>query len=128
MRNLTIFFLLMLTSFNAWSQEKLDMVLPVRGICLSAPKPEGVDKYVNFIRDELIPQQVNTLVILIDYGYAFKSRPELAGENPLSEQDVKKNRRSMPGRRYPDYTADQPVGTSILVPTGGSIAEGLSAI
>jgi hypothetical protein len=90
MRNLTIFFLLMLTSFNAWSQEKLDMVLPVRGICLSAPKPEGVDKYVNFIRDELIPQQVNTLVILIDYGYAFKSRPELAGENPLSEQDVKK--------------------------------------
>lgn len=90
MRIPTIFFLLMLASFNVWSQDKLDMVLPVRGICLSAPKPEGVDKFVNFIRDELVPKKVNTLVILIDYGYAFKSRPELAGENPLTEQHVKK--------------------------------------
>lgn len=83
-------FLTLLTCFYATAQEKLDLVLPVRGICLSAPNPEGVDKFVHFIRDELIPQKVNTLVILIDYGYAFKSRPELTGENPLSEQDVKK--------------------------------------
>jgi hypothetical protein len=33
---------------------------------------------------------VNTLVILVDYGFEFKSRPELTDENPLSKSDVKK--------------------------------------
>lgn len=81
---------LLLISIHTPAQEKLDSVLPVRGICLSSPKPESVDKFVKFIKDELIPLKVNTLVILIDYAYQFKSRPELIGENALSEQDVKK--------------------------------------
>jgi hypothetical protein len=80
----------LLISYCSLAQEQLDSILPVRGICLSSPKPESVDKFIKFIKDELIPLKVNTLVILIDYGYKFKSHPELIGENPLSEQDVKK--------------------------------------
>lgn len=83
-------FIILLMNFTVMAQEKLDQVLPVRGICLSSPKPDAVDKFVNFIKDELVPLKVNTLVILIDYGYDFKSHPELTGENALSEQDVKK--------------------------------------
>jgi len=91
MKNTTVLiFIFVLISFSTLAQEKLDQILPVRGICLSSPKPESVDKFVKFIKDELVPLKVNTLVILIDYGYKFKSRPELIGENPLSEQDVKK--------------------------------------
>ena len=91
MKNVTIpIFVALMINFTILAQEKLDDVLPVRGLCLSSPNPEGVDKFVDFITEELIPLKVNTLVILIDYGYEFKSRPELTGEDPLSEQDVKK--------------------------------------
>ena len=83
--SITLFFF-----FSAHAQEKLDELLPVRGICLSSPDPEGVDKFIDFISEELVPLKVNTLVILIDYGYEFKSHPELREENALSEQEVKK--------------------------------------
>ncbi len=79
-----------LLNLNVQAQDKLDELLPVRGICLSAPNPDGVDKFVDFINNELVPLKVNTLVILIDYGYEYKSRPELADENALSKRDVKK--------------------------------------
>lgn len=81
---------LLIFTVNVFSQVKLDSLLPVRGICLSAPNPEGVDMLVNFIHDELVPLKVNTLVMLIDYKYEFKSHPELTGDNPLSKKDVKK--------------------------------------
>lgn len=81
---------LLLMSFNTQAQEKLDDILPVRGICLRSPTPEVVDKFVKFINEELVPLKVNTLVLLVGYRFTFKSHPELIGENPLSEQDVKK--------------------------------------
>ena len=81
---------IVLIIFSTQAQDKLDEILPVRGLCMSAPTTEGVDKFVNFINDELVPMKVNTLVILIDYKYEYKSHPELAGENALSKGDVKK--------------------------------------
>jgi len=91
MKNLiTSIFIALFASFPLLGQEKLDEILPIRGICLSSPNPDGVDKFVNFIKDELVPLKVNTLVILIDYGYQFKSHPELTDENALSTEDVKK--------------------------------------
>ncbi|MCK5704216.1 MAG: family 20 glycosylhydrolase [Cyclobacteriaceae bacterium] len=91
MKNLLIpMIFIVLIIFNTQAQDKLDEILPVRGLCMSAPTTEGVDKFVNFINDELVPMKVNTLVILIDYKYEYKSHPELAGENVLSKGDVKK--------------------------------------
>ena len=91
MKNIFLLIIIgLITSMDSQAQDKLNDLLPVRGICLSSPKPEKVDQFVKFIKEELVPLKVNTLVILIDYGYKFKSHPELIGENPLSNQDVKK--------------------------------------
>jgi hypothetical protein len=72
------------------AQSGLDELLPVRGLSIAAPKPEHVDEFIEFIRNELIPRGVNTLVLRVDYNYQYQSHPELVGKNPLSMADVKK--------------------------------------
>jgi N-acetyl-beta-hexosaminidase len=64
--------------------------LAVRGFAIAAPRPSGVDSFVNFITKELVPRHVNTLVLRVDYAYQFKSHPELIDSFALSEKDVKK--------------------------------------
>jgi len=83
-------FFLSITLTMAFSQSKLDELLPVRGFSIAAPDKEGVDRFVTFIKEELVPRKVNVMVIRIDFDYEFKSRPELRSENPLSKKDVKK--------------------------------------
>ena len=70
--------------------EPLDAVLPVRGLCIAAPRPAQVDTFTRFIREQLAPRSVNTLILRVDYGYQFTSRPELADRNGLSLDEVKK--------------------------------------
>ena len=65
-------------------------VFPVIGFCIGAPDRDKVDEFVKFIENELAPNGVNTLVLRIDYNYAYQSRPELRDEDPLSKEDVKK--------------------------------------
>jgi hypothetical protein len=72
------------------SQAALDSLLPVRGLCIAAPDKENLDRFVKFIEEELVPMNVNTLVLRIDYDYEYISRPELRSDNPLSKADVKK--------------------------------------
>ena len=66
-------------------------VFAVNGFCIAAPDRNGVEKFVDFIENELAPAGINTLVLRVDFNYAYKSRPELQDENPLTELDVKKN-------------------------------------
>ena len=71
-------FLLSFTSllvFNGQSQDKLDAILPVRGICMAAPTPDGVDQFIDFVNDELVTRKLNTIVLRIDYRYQYKSHP-----------------------------------------------------
>ncbi len=63
---------------------------PVRGLCISAPSVNGVDEFCKFIETDLAPAGMNLLILRIDFQYQFKSHPELVGENPYSEADVKK--------------------------------------
>ena len=72
------------------AQQNIDSLLPVRGLCIDAPRPAGVDSFVQFINKELGPRKVNTLVMQIDYRYRFASHPELTDSFALSEHDVKK--------------------------------------
>ncbi|AHF15868.1 family 20 glycosylhydrolase [Niabella soli] len=72
------------------AQNNPDSLLPVRGFCIEAPRPSGVDSFVTFINNELAPRKVNTLVLRIDFNYQFKSHPELRDTIALSLQDVKK--------------------------------------
>jgi N-acetyl-beta-hexosaminidase len=64
--------------------------LPVRGFAIAAPRPVGVDSFVTFIRKELAPRNVNTLILRVDYHYQFKTHPELIDSFALSEKEVKK--------------------------------------
>jgi len=80
----------LLLPFALFAQRPLDSVLPVRGFCIDAPRPSGVDSFVHFIDEELAPRKVNTLFLLVDYHYQFKSHPELIDSFALSDADVKK--------------------------------------
>ena len=61
----------------------------IRGFCISAPASDAVDEFVDFIKTELAPNGINTLILRIDYNYTYESRPELRDENPLSKAQVK---------------------------------------
>jgi hypothetical protein len=63
---------------------------PVRGLCIAAPSPDGIETFVKFIDEELAQKGLNTLILRIDYNYKYKSHPELTGSNPLTKKDVKK--------------------------------------
>ena len=77
-------------AFALKAQSGLDTIFPMRGLCIAAPKKSHVDSFVTFIRQELAPAQVNTLILRVDYEYEYESHPELRNNNPLSKADVKK--------------------------------------
>lgn len=64
--------------------------LPVRGFCIAAPMHSEVDSFVTFIREGLAPRHVNTLILMVQYDYQFKSHPELVDSGAMSERDAKK--------------------------------------
>jgi hypothetical protein len=88
----TFFFLFFLLSSSLFLQarSRSDSLLPVRGLCIAAPTPAGLDSFIYFIDHELVPRHVNTLVIRIGYRYQFRKRPELTDDNALSEKAVKR--------------------------------------
>lgn len=85
---LSILYLILFTS-GARSQNNLNEIIPVRGLCIAAPVSKGVDQFISFINDELIPRKVNTLVLRVDYRYEYTSHPELIDENALTKAQVK---------------------------------------
>jgi len=74
----------------ASAQSPLDSLLPIRGLCINAPKPSGLDSFLTFIDQELPSRKVNTLILAVDYHYQFASHPELTDTQALSRADVKK--------------------------------------
>lgn len=71
------------------AQEQLDKLLPVRALCIVAPKPPNLERFVKFIREELPAAKVNTLILRIDFNYQFERHPELRDSIALSKDDVK---------------------------------------
>ena len=89
-RTSLIFVLGMLFSNLITGQSKLDSLLPVRGFCIDAPRPAGLDSFLSFIDSSLAPRKVNTLIIQIEYHYQFKTHPELTDSFALSKAAIKK--------------------------------------
>lgn len=87
---LIILVLSLMLPYSSGAQAKLDSILPVRGLCIAAPKPAGVDAFTKFISDELAPRKVNTLILRVDFNYQYTSHPELRDSIALSKADVKK--------------------------------------
>lgn len=82
--------LIWLAIFLLNSVSNAESPYPVRGLCISAPSPDIVEEFTEFIKNELAPAGLNLLILRVDYGYNYKSHPELAGDNPLTKQDIKK--------------------------------------
>lgn len=87
---LLFFSILIAGTTKSLAQNKLDSILPVRGFAIAAPPAHYVDSFVLFIQKELVPRQVNTLILRVDYNYQFTSHPELRDSIALSKSDVKK--------------------------------------
>src|SRR5258708_13697766 len=78
------------TSLSTPARQILDSVLPVRGFCIDLPRPASLDSFVRFVKGELAPRKGNTLFLMVDYHYQFKSHPELTDSFALSNAEVKK--------------------------------------
>src|SRR6188508_3427864 len=81
--------LLMLAN-AANAQKSIDKVMPVRAFCIAAPKPANLERFLKFIREELPPNKINTLILRVDFNYQYESHPELRDSIALSKSDVKK--------------------------------------
>jgi hypothetical protein len=79
-----------LGTLMAAEQTEPDAVLPIRGFAIGAPSPERVDDFVDFIEGELVPNNVNTLVLRVDFNYRYRSHPELRDEDALSKAELRK--------------------------------------
>lgn len=82
--------LAMFFTFPSFAEKPLKEELPVRGLCIGAPSPKDLNLFLKFIKKDLHEMKVNTLVLRVDFNYAYKSHPELSEDHPLSEKDVKK--------------------------------------
>jgi hypothetical protein len=83
-------FLMLLPICSSRAQAKLDSLLPVRGLCIGAPQPAGVDSFVHFIEQAVAPRGINLIVLQVEYHYQFRSHPELTDTLALSMEDAKK--------------------------------------
>src|SRR4051794_27599727 len=62
--------------------------LPVRAFCIPSPSPNRLDEFIKFIEEDLAPRSVNALILRVDYGFQFTSRPELADKGGLSREPL----------------------------------------
>ena len=70
--------------------QKIDELLPVRGLAIAAPSRSGVGLFCKFIEEELAPSHINVLILRVDYNYAYECYPQLRDPDPLTKEDVKK--------------------------------------
>jgi len=70
------------------AQPRLDKLLPVRAFCISAPKPQNLERFIKFINEELQLNKINTLILRVDYNYQFTSHPELRDTIALSKENI----------------------------------------
>ncbi len=61
-----------------------------RALNIFAPWPEDVDRFCRFVREELVPDRIDTIMMIVRYNYAYTTHPECCGNHPLSLADVKK--------------------------------------
>lgn len=92
--SVTLLFLSCISLFAQQQVKKTDIDYPVRSFVIAAPNPRNVDSFVVFINNELAPRQINQLVLRVDYGFQYKSHPNLVDSGALSYDDVKKIRQA----------------------------------
>jgi len=81
--------ILFMVNISLFAQDSIDGLLPVRGFCIAAPRPDNLEPFIQFIDNELAPRKVNTLVLRVDWNYQYKSYPQLQDSIALSKAEVK---------------------------------------
>ena len=61
-----------------------------KALNIFAPHPDEVDRFCAFIENELVPDGIDTIMMIVRYNYAFTSHPECRGDYPLSKADCQK--------------------------------------
>ncbi|MCC6233386.1 MAG: family 20 glycosylhydrolase [Verrucomicrobiales bacterium] len=72
------------------SAEAASQGFPVRGLAIAAPQPRQIDRFLGFLTNEFAPRGGNTLILRVDFGFEFESRPDLRAQPALSKADVKR--------------------------------------
>jgi hypothetical protein len=85
-----IAFLFILSLGSIAKAQPLDSIMPVRGLAIVAPSSKGLDRFIKFMENELTANNVNTLVLRVDWKYQYKSYPKLADKDGLTKDEVKK--------------------------------------
>jgi len=88
--SLFCFCFLQLSYGQSQSAEPIDSIMPVRGLAIPVPSVKGLDTFLQFIENDLVPAHFNMLILRVDWNYAYESHPELRNPNPLTKADVKK--------------------------------------
>jgi hypothetical protein len=93
MRNILLsilfFCLTVAPSFSQTATNKLDSVIPVRGLAIAAPSVQGLPLFLKFIEEELAPAHFNLLILRVDWNYNYASHPELKDPDALTLADVR---------------------------------------
>ena len=76
-------------STTLFSQARLDSLLPVRCFMIGAPSPDHLNDFLTFMKKELAPNHINTIILQVDYNYAYESYPNLRDSVVLTKKDVK---------------------------------------
>jgi hypothetical protein len=63
---------------------------PVLGICIEAPGSEYLKPFLRFMEEELAPNGINTMVLMVNHNYEYRSYPNLQNEGALSKKEVRK--------------------------------------
>ncbi|MGI9544365.1 MAG: family 20 glycosylhydrolase [Cyclobacteriaceae bacterium] len=69
--------------------QPLDSLLQVRGFCIAAPAANDLERFTQFMKEDLAANGINTLVLRVDFKYEDQSDPQLRGDNPLTKAQVK---------------------------------------
>src|SRR6516164_716618 len=62
--------------------------LPIRGLHLGAPAKKDLPAALQFIREVLPREGVNTLILEFDYNFDFQSRPEFTNASALGKTEA----------------------------------------
>jgi hypothetical protein len=94
MRNILLsilfFSLAVAPSFSQTATNRLDSVIPVRGLAIAAPSVQQLPLFLKFIEEELAPAHFNLLLLRVDWNYNYASHPELKDPDALTLADVQK--------------------------------------
>lgn len=67
----------------------LDPYFPIRAFCVRLPEPSLADDFIGFVRNDLIPSGINTLIIRVDWTFDFQKHPELIADGAWSGEKIK---------------------------------------